>query len=87
MVRISRRRCPPKAQKSFSCPPVITRELGQDYADRARRILADIQEAGEAMLLDDNVVADGKAKAGSLPGRLGCSLIRPDLQSPLQQKI
>jgi len=43
------RRWPPKAQKSFSCPPVITRELGQDYADRARRILADIQEAGEAM--------------------------------------
>jgi hypothetical protein len=29
------RRCPPKAQKPFSCPPVITREIGQDYADRA----------------------------------------------------
>src|SRR5262249_52969016 len=25
-----------------------------------------------AMLLDDDIVADGKAKAGALPGRLGC---------------
>jgi hypothetical protein len=24
------------------------------------------------MLLDDDIVADGKAKAGALPGRLGC---------------
>jgi DNA-binding transcriptional LysR family regulator len=30
-------------------PPGHYRKLGQDYADRARRILADIQEAGEAM--------------------------------------